>query len=144
MSGSDAKCEQGLQVVVDRWSKLHFSNFSNISSNKFSLESGNPFGEFLFLTQHSGNFFEVSQNHKKYLLSNHLISLYPTFVCNHHPTEDDCYQSLKGNHISHFKMGDLDDYDFSTGDAGASNVYNMEAGQIRVGGLVKFLLKIVF
>lgn len=32
------------------------------------------------------------------------------------------------------KMGDLDDYDFSTGDAGASNVYNMEAGQIRVGG----------
>jgi hypothetical protein len=31
-------------------------------------------------------------------------------------------------------MGDLDDYDFSTGDAGASNVYNMEAGQIRVGG----------
>jgi hypothetical protein len=33
-------------------------------------------------------------------------------------------------------MGDLDDYDFSTGDAGASNVYNMEAGQIRVGGCV--------
>lgn len=33
-------------------------------------------------------------------------------------------------------MGDLDDYDFSTGDAGASNVYNMEAGQIRVGGWV--------
>lgn len=32
------------------------------------------------------------------------------------------------------RMGDLDDYDFSTGDAGASNVYNMEAGQIRVGG----------
>jgi hypothetical protein len=28
----------------------------------------------------------------------------------------------------------LDDYDFSTGDAGASDVYNMEAGQIRVGG----------
>ena len=34
-------------------------------------------------------------------------------------------------------MGDLDDYDFSTGDAGASNVYNMEAGQIRVGGWEK-------
>ena len=32
-------------------------------------------------------------------------------------------------------MGDatLDDYDFSTGDAGASHVFNMEAGQIRVG-----------
>ena len=37
-------------------------------------------------------------------------------------------------HILAAKMGDLDDYDFSTGDAGASNVYNMEAGQIRVGG----------
>ena len=34
----------------------------------------------------------------------------------------------------YWQMGDLDDYDFSTGDAGASNVYNMEAGQIRVGG----------
>ena len=30
--------------------------------------------------------------------------------------------------------GELDDYDFSTGDAGASHVFNMEAGQIRVGG----------
>lgn len=28
----------------------------------------------------------------------------------------------------------LDDYDFSSGDAGASTVYNMEAGQIRKGG----------
>jgi hypothetical protein len=28
----------------------------------------------------------------------------------------------------------LDDYDFTTGDAGASHVYNEEAGQIRVGG----------
>lgn len=28
----------------------------------------------------------------------------------------------------------VEDYDFSTGDAGASHVYNMEAGQIRVGG----------
>ena len=36
-------------------------------------------------------------------------------------------------------MGDLDDYDFSTGDAGASNVYNMEAGQIRVGGWVMLI-----
>lgn len=36
-------------------------------------------------------------------------------------------------------MGDLDDYDFSTGDAGASNVYNMEAGQIRVGGWEKII-----
>eukprot|EP00598_Pedospumella_elongata_P004653 CAMPEP_0184972524 /NCGR_PEP_ID=MMETSP1098-20130426/4493_1 /TAXON_ID=89044 /ORGANISM="Spumella elongata, Strain CCAP 955/1" /LENGTH=163 /DNA_ID=CAMNT_0027494823 /DNA_START=45 /DNA_END=536 /DNA_ORIENTATION=+ len=31
-------------------------------------------------------------------------------------------------------MGDVEDYDFSTGDAGASHVFNMEAGQIRVGG----------
>lgn len=28
----------------------------------------------------------------------------------------------------------VDDYDFALGDAGASHVYNMEAGQIRVGG----------
>jgi hypothetical protein len=28
----------------------------------------------------------------------------------------------------------LEDYDFSTGDAGASHVYNSEAGQIRKGG----------
>lgn len=34
------------------------------------------------------------------------------------------------------KMGDLDDYDFSKTDAGASHVYNEEAGQIRVGGWV--------
>eukprot|EP01038_Epipyxis_sp_PR26KG_P006271 gene6271-8636_t len=35
-------------------------------------------------------------------------------------------------------MGDItvDDYDFTTGDAGASHVYNMEAGQIRVGGFM--------
>jgi hypothetical protein len=31
-------------------------------------------------------------------------------------------------------MGDIEDYDFSKADAGASHVYNMEAGQIRVGG----------
>jgi hypothetical protein len=31
-------------------------------------------------------------------------------------------------------MGDIEDYDFSSADAGASHVYNMEAGQIRVGG----------
>jgi len=30
----------------------------------------------------------------------------------------------------------IDDYDFSTGDAGASHVINMEAGQIRVGGYI--------
>ena len=35
------------------------------------------------------------------------------------------------------KMGDaLEDYDFSSADAGASHVYNMEAGQIRVGGFM--------
>lgn len=28
----------------------------------------------------------------------------------------------------------VEDYDFSTGDAGASHTYPMEAGQIRVGG----------
>ncbi len=28
----------------------------------------------------------------------------------------------------------LEDYSFSTGDAGASHVFNEEAGQIRVGG----------
>ena len=33
-------------------------------------------------------------------------------------------------------MGDVEDYDFTTGDAGASHVFNMEAGQIRVGGYV--------
>lgn len=33
-------------------------------------------------------------------------------------------------------MTDLADYDFSTGDAGASHCYNIEAGQIRVGGYV--------
>ena len=32
----------------------------------------------------------------------------------------------------------LDDYDLSTGDAGASDVYNQEAGQIRKGGYVKW------
>jgi len=31
-------------------------------------------------------------------------------------------------------MAEVDDYDFSVGDAGASHVFNMEAGQIRVGG----------
>lgn len=31
-------------------------------------------------------------------------------------------------------MAALDDYDFSGTDAGASHVFNMEAGQIRVGG----------
>lgn len=31
-------------------------------------------------------------------------------------------------------MADIDDYDFSRADAGASNVYTEEAGQIRVGG----------
>jgi len=31
-------------------------------------------------------------------------------------------------------MAALDDYDFSSTDAGASHVFNMEAGQIRVGG----------
>ena len=34
-------------------------------------------------------------------------------------------------------MGDaLEDYDFSSADAGASHVFNMEAGQIRVGGFM--------
>ena len=47
-------------------------------------------------------------------------------------------------HILAVKMGDLDDYDFSTGDAGASNVYNMEAGQIRVGGWGKLRQKVSF
>ena len=28
----------------------------------------------------------------------------------------------------------IDDYDFAGGDAGASHIYNEEAGQIRVGG----------
>jgi hypothetical protein len=28
----------------------------------------------------------------------------------------------------------IDDYDFAAGDAGASHIYNEEAGQIRVGG----------
>ena len=42
--------------------------------------------------------------------------------------------AVRGGTLLLLKMGDLDDYDFSTGDAGASNVYNMEAGQIRVGG----------
>jgi len=31
-------------------------------------------------------------------------------------------------------MGDIADYDFSGTDAGASHVYNEEAGQVRVGG----------
>jgi hypothetical protein len=31
-------------------------------------------------------------------------------------------------------MAELEDYDFSTGDAGSSDVTNSEAGQIRVGG----------
>jgi len=33
-------------------------------------------------------------------------------------------------------MGDIDDYDFTSGDAGASHVHNSEAGQIRVGGFI--------
>mmetsp|Transcript_1745 Transcript_1745/g.1753 ORF Transcript_1745/g.1753 Transcript_1745/m.1753 type:complete len:164 (-) Transcript_1745:80-571(-) len=33
-------------------------------------------------------------------------------------------------------MGDIEDYDFSTGDAGSSHVFNMEAGQIRKGGFI--------
>lgn len=36
-------------------------------------------------------------------------------------------------------MGDINDYDFSGTDAGASHVYNEEAGQIRVGGWVELL-----
>ena len=35
-------------------------------------------------------------------------------------------------------MASVEDYDFTTGDAGASHVFNMEAGQIRVGGYVTF------
>lgn len=35
-------------------------------------------------------------------------------------------------------MGDLDDYDFSSADAGASLVTMSEAGQIRVGGFMNF------
>ena len=35
-------------------------------------------------------------------------------------------------------MGDLEDYDFSSGDAGASLVTMNEAGQIRVGGFMNF------
>ncbi len=31
-------------------------------------------------------------------------------------------------------MAEIDDYDFSTGDAGSSHVYPSEAGQIRKGG----------
>ena len=31
-------------------------------------------------------------------------------------------------------MGDVEDYDFSRGDAGASHTQAGEAGQIRVGG----------
>lgn len=31
-------------------------------------------------------------------------------------------------------MADVEDYDFSVGDAGASHTYPLEAGQIRVGG----------
>jgi translation initiation factor 5A len=31
-------------------------------------------------------------------------------------------------------MGDINDYDFSGTDAGASHTFNEEAGQIRVGG----------
>lgn len=37
----------------------------------------------------------------------------------------------------------VDDYDFSGADAGASHVFNMEAGQIRVGGYVSILLRTV-
>jgi translation initiation factor 5A len=33
-------------------------------------------------------------------------------------------------------MATVDDYDFSSGDAGASHVFNSEAGQIRVGGFM--------
>jgi translation initiation factor 5A len=33
-------------------------------------------------------------------------------------------------------MATVDDYDFSSSDAGASHVYNSEAGQIRVGGFM--------
>jgi hypothetical protein len=36
--------------------------------------------------------------------------------------------------IFSWTMAELDDYDFSTGDAGSSAVFNSEAGQIRVGG----------
>lgn len=39
-------------------------------------------------------------------------------------------------------MGDIADYDFSSGDAGASYTVNSEAGQIRVGGLVQLVLTI--
>ena len=35
-----------------------------------------------------------------------------------------------------FTMASVDDYDFSSADAGASKVYNSEAGQIRVGGFM--------
>ncbi len=31
-------------------------------------------------------------------------------------------------------MASVDDYDFAAGDAGAEDVYNEEAGQIRIGG----------
>ena len=33
-------------------------------------------------------------------------------------------------------MTELEDYDFTVGDAGASHVFPMEAGQIRKGGYV--------
>lgn len=40
-------------------------------------------------------------------------------------------------------MAELDDYDFTKGDAGASHVYNDEAGQIRVGGYVDVALAFI-
>lgn len=40
-------------------------------------------------------------------------------------------------------MADAADYDFSTGDAGASHIFNSEAGQIRVGGYSLFDSKLL-
>ncbi len=37
-------------------------------------------------------------------------------------------------------MADVADYDFETGDAGASHVYPSEAGQVRKGGWVLFFV----
>jgi len=55
------------------------------------------------------------------------------FLPDHRFFHDTPSHSLSFN-PSASNMGDLDDYDFSTGDAGASHIFNMEAGQIRVGG----------
>ena len=49
-------------------------------------------------------------------------------------SENSIYIRLEEKMTTKEEKKSVNDYDFTTGDAGASHVFNSEAGQVRVGG----------